>query len=190
MAKELFDLIFDRVTAGKVFVQTSKIFLSRFLLCAVVFVAFGGDALAEDFLLPVQQTTNSTPSFLSPVQQEASLQQSQNALLAPGSVNGQGIPYVPGLTSGFPTSQSIPVPSSSNSYGNYAGTELPIVSTGSVNLNTVDCPFIGTDTDTSGMIYIPGRIINGQVQPWVNLNQTAANAAAFLQQSIQDITSQ
>jgi hypothetical protein len=63
-------------------VQTSKIFFSRFLLCSAVFVALGGGALAEDFLLPVQQTTNSTQSFLSPVQQEAYRQNEMDQIAA------------------------------------------------------------------------------------------------------------
>jgi hypothetical protein len=32
-------------------------------------------------------------------------------------------------------------------------------------------------------VYIPGRIINGQLSPWVNLKETAAEASSFIRQA-------
>ncbi|HEY9685244.1 MAG TPA: hypothetical protein V6C86_26960 [Oculatellaceae cyanobacterium] len=86
---------------------------------------------------------------------------SGNGLLAPTSVNQyEEIPSDPNLRYGFKPGHSLevnPTPGV-NGYGRYGNVMLPTVSTGAVNINTVDCPFIGANLgeNNNGWVYIPG----------------------------------
>jgi hypothetical protein len=72
---------------------------------------------------------------------QPNLQNSQYGLLAPNSVNGA--PFPSGTyTYGFPLTNYVPPGTYQNQYGSYAGQALPVVSTSSVDINIVDCPFL------------------------------------------------
>ena len=141
------------------------------------------EASAQNFLQPVK----SDASFLSNAgQTKERLQVTSTALLAPGSTNGEPIAGVPGpgsesaLSSGGGLNASF----TNNQSRTYGGAALPAVSTAAVGINTVDCPFISANANGSdGWVYIPGRIINGQLSPWVNLKETAAEASSFIRQA-------
>jgi hypothetical protein len=92
-------------------------------------------------------------------------------LLAPASVNqSEEIPTIPGMRYGFGPGHGLeanPNPTQ-NGYGAYGGYVLPTVSTGAININTVDCPFIGRPEGWyhDGWVHIPGR-------GWRNLQESA-----------------
>jgi hypothetical protein len=92
-------------------------------------------------------------------------------LLAPASVNqSEEIPTIPGMRYGFGPGHGLeanPNPTQ-NGYGAYGGYMLPTVSTGAVNINTVDCPFIGRPAGWyhDGWVNVPGR-------GWRNLQESA-----------------
>jgi hypothetical protein len=119
---------------------------------------------------------------------QLSLQTSGNGLLAPNSVNMAPFPsgsYNYGFTGGGA------VPGLANHYGNYNGQALPVCSTGSVDLNIVDCPNVASN-------YGPGQVNpyavinnlavmmdNGTMRT-INFQETQSESAAFLQQSFED----
>ena len=114
----------------------------------------------------------------------------QAALMAPNSVNMAPFPsgsYSYGFTGSGAVAGAV------NQYGMYGGNALPTVSTGSVDLNIVDCSNLAQN-------YGPG-----QVNPWgisntltvtlpdgtqqnINFQETAAQAQTFIQQEVQDST--
>jgi hypothetical protein len=64
----------------------------------------------------------------------------------------------------------------SNQYGQYANYNLPTVSTGPVNLNTVDCPFLGANRGQNfNWIYTGDKKSGGR--GWVDLRETSAGTS-------------
>jgi hypothetical protein len=103
------------------------------------------------------------------------------ANLAPNSVSQAAFPSGT-FSYGFnqPGPISINLGASGNQYGFFGGQALPTVSTGSSDINTVDCPYLrssglgGTVSPWTLNLTIPG--LNTQV----NLSETAAAASSFL----------
>jgi hypothetical protein len=110
-----------------------------------------------------------------------SLPSAAYANMAPNSVNNSAFPSGT-FSYGFnqPGPININLGASGNQYGFFGGQALPTVSTGSVDINTVDCPYLRS----SGL--------GGAVSPWnlnfslfglsgsVNLSETASSAESFL----------
>ena len=69
----------------------------------------------------------------------------------------------------------------------YAGQSLPQVSTSSVDINTVDCPYLRESYGINGNYVNPLNLnINIPGLGTLNLSQTSAEAATFLQNSFDD----
>jgi hypothetical protein len=93
----------------------------------------------------------------------AGLPMASAGLLAPASVNQyQEIPTIEGMTYGFSQGHGLefnPHPTN-NTNGAYGAYVLPTVSTGAVDINTVDCPFTGRELNrysiNGGWVYIRG----------------------------------
>jgi hypothetical protein len=131
--------------------------LQTLLVAALLTISASQKAHGQEFLKPV---VSATPSFLEPGAVAQSLPSTDTGLLAPSSVNQvQEIPSASNLTYGFGAGHGLeinPTPGV-NGYGRYGNVVLPTVSTGGVNINTVDCPFIGGIHDEhDGWVYIPG----------------------------------
>jgi hypothetical protein len=113
---------------------------------------------------------------------QLALQSSGNGLLAPNSVNGKAFPSGQ-YTDGFPT--SAPPAVGAPNYGQ----PLPVVSTSSVDLNIVDCPYLVENTPPGA--YNPYALSNTITSTLpgskpIDLQETAAEATTFLQQSFAD----
>jgi hypothetical protein len=115
-------------------------------------------------------------------QAQPGLAQAQNGLLAPNSVNPGAYPSG-SFSYGFAQQNglfNLNLGASGNQYGFFGGQALPSTATSSVDLNTVDCPYLRS----SGL--------GGFVMPWtlnislpglngsINLSETAASAESFL----------
>jgi hypothetical protein len=138
-----------------------------------------GNLTNSSGLMTTQQTLN---GGVIGGQAQPGLAQAQNALMAPNSVNNAAYPSG-SFSYGFAQSNglfNLNLGSGSNQYGNFGGQALPSTATSSVDLNTVDCPYLrssglgGTIIPWSLNISLPG--LSGSI----NLSETAASAESFL----------
>lgn len=117
----------------------------------------------------------------------------QNGLIAPNSINNSPLPqdnqhFTYGFTT--PPAFSIRPGATANQYGMYAGQSLPYTSTGSVDINTVDCPYLRESYGSTGSIVNPLNLnINIPGLGTLNLQETPASAINFIDQSVNDISS-
>jgi hypothetical protein len=122
-----------------------------------------------------------------------SLPSAQNGLIAPSSVNNAPLPTDnPHYTYGFssPPAFSIYPGASNNQYGMYAGQALPYTSTGSVDINTVDCPYLRESYGSTSSIVNPLNLnINIPGLGTLNLQESPQSAVQFIDQSVNDISS-
>jgi hypothetical protein len=123
------------------------------------------------------QSIQESPAAFSPstISSVPNIQIAGNGLLAPTSVNQyEEIPTIPNMDYGFKPGHGLEQNTSfqGNGYGVYANYVLPTVSTGPVNINTVDCPFIGANQGrNSHWIY------TGKKRGWVDLQETAPGSS-------------
>ena len=189
------------------------------LLATFAFILCATPALSQEFLNPVA-TSVQKPTFLdngtvnsggaSGAQNHTSslptmpgcynagvvkgrqfgLPMAGNGIMAPGSVNMAPIPsgsYNFGFTGGGAIGSAI------NHYGMYGGHALPVCSTGSVDLNVVDCPNVASN-------YGPGQVnpyaisnvlqitlSDGTIRN-IDFQETQEEASAFLQQELEGST--
>ena len=174
--------------------------------------ATGVPALTQDFLSPVtpQAPTYSTNDALDSGGAQGNASNSSNLLTGAGATNagvigGRQYSLQPCKTAYWlPIASACPLflrllsamaflqPSlfninplaSSNQYGLYSGQMLPRVSTGSVDINTVDCPYLRESYGGGTIVVNPISLtINIPGIGNVNLQETPANALQFLQTS-------
>lgn len=110
-------------------------------------------------------------------------------LMAPGSVNPAAFPSGQ-YSYGFTGSQSAPL-GGLNHYGFYNGMPLPMVSTGSVDLNIVDCPNIASNYapgQFNPYAYVPTLTYtnpDGSIRN-INFQETKSEAQDFLDNALDD----
>ena len=194
--------------------KNNRLALLTFLTSAL---CAGAPALAQDFLNPVspQAPTFASNGALNSGGAIGNLSNSSNLLTGPGAIaqpmlNGRAFslptagnglmapnsvnntPFPSGQYSyGFsqPPAFSINPLASNNQYGMYAGQSLPTVSTGSVDFNTVDCPYLRESYGTGSQVVNPFAInINLPGLGTLNLQETAQSADTFLNNSVNSIS--
>jgi hypothetical protein len=107
-----------------------------------------------------------------------------NGLLAPSSTSNAA--YSSGTYSyGFaqPSLFNINPLAGSSQYGSYAGQGLPTVSSGSADINTVDCPYLRESYGTGSIFVNPLLNLSIPGLGNVNLTETPQEAVNFLQNS-------
>jgi hypothetical protein len=138
-----------------------------------------GNSTNSSGLMTTQQTLN---GGVLGGQAMPSLSSAQYANLAPNSVNNAAFPSG-SFSYGFAQNNglfNLNLGAGANQMGNFGGTALPKVATSSVDINTVDCPYLRS-TGLGGTVFpwtlnisLPG--LNGSI----NLSETAASANSFL----------
>jgi hypothetical protein len=122
-----------------------------------------------------------------------SLPGATNGLLAPNSVNLAPLPQDnQHFTYGFSTPSALTIypGASKNQYGMYAGQSLPTTSTGSVDINTVDCPYLRESYGSSSSVVNPLNLnLNIPGLGTLNLQETPQSAINFINNSVSDISS-
>ncbi|HEY9759677.1 MAG TPA: hypothetical protein V6C97_31245 [Oculatellaceae cyanobacterium] len=145
-------------------------FLQTLLIASILTITASHKANCQEFLKPVESTT---PTFLEPVSATKPLpstgsfatvtttQSPQQPMYVSQLPPGQLPPEGSAWTSNNPVWTPVVPPTNPtpgvNGYGRYGNLMLPTVSTGAVNINTVDCPFIGANIgENNGWVYILG----------------------------------